>query len=250
MKPTARLLSLLPLLTLVMSACSMGLPSERKPVEFTLSDGSKITCREPPPDVIAKGGTAYAELTATRLGTYLQAKGGVGVDVERIRQELPPEVASFEVVEFRICAQYGNRVISKQTYQAFTEQILPAYMKNPPAKIVYTAGTTASAQLVEACGPSFTTRRPAAKFVPYWITQVKKLPQERNIQFHDLRNLRQVRGRRPVEESGIDPFEEIFFTLDCLERLGYLKTEKIDHPDTIETTVIENRKIIFLQPIP
>lgn len=231
----------------------MGLPSERKPVEFTLSDGSKITCREPPPDVIAKGGTAYAELTATRLvETILKAtvKGGVGLDVERIRQELPPEVASFEVVEFRICAQYGNRVISKQTYQAFTEQILPAYMKNPPAKIVYTAGTPASAQLVEACGPSFTTQRPAAKFVSYWIAQVKKLPQERNIQFHDLRTLLQVRGHRLVEESGINSFEEIFFTLDCLERIGYLKIEKIDPPNMLEGTLVENRKIIFLKPIP
>jgi len=228
----------------------MGLPSERKFEEFVLSDGSKIKCPVPPPDVIAKGGTAYAELTATKLGTVLQAKGGVGVDVERVRQELPPEVASFREVEFLICVQYGNRVISTQAYQAFTEKILPAYMKNPPAKIVYTAGTPASAQLVEACGPSFTTQRPAAKFVPYWNSQVKKLPDARNIQFHDLRNLLQVRGRRLVEESGINIFEEIFFTLDCLEGLGYLKTEKIEPPNMIETTVIENRKIIFLQHIP
>jgi hypothetical protein len=228
----------------------LGSPSERKPEEFVLSDGTKIKCPAPPPDVIVKGGKANLELTAKRLETLLHATGGVGLDVERIRQELPPEVSSFEVVEFRICAQYGNGVLSKQEYRAFTERIIPAYTKNPPAKIVYTGGPPASAQLVEACGPSFTTQRPAAKFVPYWIAQVKKLPQERNIQHHDLRNLMQVRGRRPVEESGINPFEEVNFTLDCLERIGYLKTEKIDPPDTIEATLVGNRRIIFLQPIP
>jgi hypothetical protein len=248
MLPTAGLLLLLPLLLWAVPSCSMGLPSERKPVEFELSDGSKIICYQPPPDVIATGGKAYAEVTAIRLGTILQATGGAGLDIERIRQELPPEVSSFEVVEFRICVQYGNRVLSKQAYQAFTEKILPAYTKNPPAKIVYTAGTPASAQLVEACGPSFTTKRPAAKFVSYWAAIVNRLRQERNVQYHDLRNLMQVRGRTPVEEFGINPFEEVNFTLDCQERIGYLKTEKIDPPDTIGATLVANRRIIFLQP--
>jgi len=226
----------------------MGLPSERKPEEFVLSDGTKIKCPAPPPDVIVKGGKAYAEVTAKRLETLLQATGGVGLDVERIRQELPPEVATFEVVDFRICAQYGNGVLSKQEYRAFTERIVPAYRKNPPAMTVSNTGAAASAPLVEACGPSFTTRRPAARFVSYWTSHIIRLRQERNTQFHDLRNLMQVRGRTPIEMAGIDPYEEVFFTLDCLERIGYLKTEKIDPPNMIPATLVENRRIIFLQP--
>jgi hypothetical protein len=227
----------------------LGSPSERKPEEFVLSDGTKIKCPAPPPDVIVKGGKANLELTAKRLETLLHATGGVGLDVERIRQELPLEVSSFEVVEFRICSQYGNGVLSKQEYRAFTERIIPAYTKNPPAMTISTAGTTPSAKLVEACGPSFTTRRPAAKFVPYWASHVSRLREERNIQHHDLQNLLQVRGRIPVEAASIDPFEEINFTLDCLERIGYLKTEKIDPPNNmIPGTLVENRKIIFLQP--
>lgn len=248
MKPTTGLLLLLPLLALVMSSCSMGLPSERKFEEFVLSDGTKIKCPVPPPDVIVKGGKANLELTSKRLGTLLQSTGGVGLDVERIRQELPPEVSSFREVEFLICAQYGNRVLSKQEYRAFTEQIIPAYTKNPPARIVYTAGTPASAQLVEACGPSFTTKRPAAKFVPYWASNVNRLREERNIQYHDLENLLQVRGRIPVEMGMINPYEELNFTLDCLERIGYLKTEKIDPPRMIGGGLVENRRIIFLKP--
>jgi len=216
--------------------------------EFVLSDGTKIKCYMPPPDVIAKGGTANAELVASRLGTLLKVTGGVGLDVERIRQELPPEVSTFEAVEFRICVQYGNRVLSKQAYQAFTERITPAYTQNPPAKTVSTAGTTPAAKLVEACGPSFTTRRPAAKFVPYWASHISRLQEERNIQHHDLQNLLQVRGRIPVDAASIDPFEEISFTLDCLERIRYLKTEKIDPPTMIPATLVENHKIIFLQP--
>jgi hypothetical protein len=252
MNRTVGLLWLLPFLLLFASSCSVGAPSERKLEEFVLSDGTKIKCYMPPPEVIAKGGTANVDLTVLRLGKLLEARGGGGLDVERIRQELPPEVSAFEAVEFRICAEYGNGVLSKQAYQAFTEQIIPAYTKNPPAKTVSTAGTTASSKLVEACGPSFTTTRPAEKFVPYWASQISRLQQERNIQHHDLQNLMLVRGRAPVDAGGIDPFEEINFTLDCLERIGYLKTEKNDSPNNVVKGVIgpvvENRKIIFLKP--
>jgi hypothetical protein len=75
---------------------------------------------------MVKGEKANLELTAKRLGTLLQLTGGVGLDVERIRQELPADVSSFEVIEFRICAQYGNGVLSKDEYRAFTTQIIPA----------------------------------------------------------------------------------------------------------------------------
>jgi hypothetical protein len=165
---------------------------------------------------------------------------------------LPPEVSSFEVVEYRICAQYGNGVLSKQEYRAFTAQILPAYMKNPPAKTVSTGGNPVTAQLVEVCGPSFITKRPAGKFVSYWANHIVQLSGDRNIQHHDLQNLLQVRGRVPVDAGGIDPFEEINFTLECLERIGYLTTEKIDPPNNVVKGVIgpvvENRKIVFLKP--
>lgn len=249
MKRATRLLVVFPLLSFAVSSCSMDLPSQRKFEEFVLSDGTKIKCPVPPPDVIAKGGKANAELTSQRLGTLLQAKGGVGLDVERIRQELPPEVSSFREVEFLICAQYGNNVLSKQEYRAFTEQIIPAYRMNPPAKTVSSTGTTSSPSLVERCGPSFTTKRPAVKFVPYWASQVEKLRTERNIQHHDLEHLMQVRGRIPVEMGMIDPYEELNFTLDCLERIGYLKVDKFDPPRMIGGGLVENRKIILSNPM-
>lgn len=242
MKVTTRLLLLLPLLSLVMSACSTDLPSQRRLVEFPRGDGPPLRCYEPPPDVIAKGGKAYAELAASRLTTVLQGKAGVGLDVERIRQELPQEVQSFELFHFRMCVEHGNGILSKEDYRGYIDQILPAYRKNPPVKVVSTPG------LVETCGPSFSTKRPAVKFVPFWASVVNTLRENRNVQFYDLENLMQVRGRIPVEMGMISPYEEIFFTLDCLERIGYLKVEKFDPPRMLSGTVVENRKIIFSDP--
>lgn len=78
MKPTTRLLLLLPLLSLAVSACSLDLPSQRRLVEFPRADGPPLRCYEPPSDVIAKGGTAYAELAALRVGTILKGSDQEG----------------------------------------------------------------------------------------------------------------------------------------------------------------------------
>lgn len=251
MNGTLGLLWFLPLLLLVAASCSMGSPSERKPVEFVLSDGTPVKCFMPPPEIIAKGGKANIDLTVLRLGQVLEAKAGGGLDVEQIRRELPVEVSQFEVVEFRICAQYGNGVLSKQAYQAFTEQIIPAYTKNPPVKTVSTVGNYVPARLLEVCGPSFATTRPAREFVPYWVNNITLLSEKRNPPHRDLQNLLDVGGRRPAGTGVTNPFEEINFTLDCLERIGYLTTAPSDLPPPDNVVkgfigpVIENRKIVF-----
>lgn len=135
------------------------------------------------------------------------------MDIERIRQELPQEVSIFEAIDFRICAQYGNGALSKQEYHAFTEQIIPAYEKNPPAK-------TASNS---ACGPSFTTKRLASEFVPQWKSLVNRLRTERNV--HDLQNLIEINGRIPVGLTAKDLIQEAHFTLSCLAEKGVTNGE-------------------------
>jgi hypothetical protein len=72
---------LLPLLLLVESSCS-GSPSQRTPVEYTLKDGTKVTCVGPPPDVIGKDVKTDAVIQAAKIGNLL--KGTRGGD-------LPPE---------------------------------------------------------------------------------------------------------------------------------------------------------------
>ena len=246
MKRSTGLLLLLPLLLLVESSCSVS-PSQRHVVEFPRKDGPPLQCFEPPQDVIIKGGKAKLELTAKGLENLLQATGGVGLDVERIRQELPADVASFEVIEFRMCAQYGNGVLSKEEYHAFTTQIIPAYKKNPPEKPVLDAGTPASAQLlVEACGPSFTTKRPAAKFIPNWFSHIDRFRQERNT--HDLQNLFEAWGRIPVGLTGKDLIHEALFTLNCLDKEGEIRMEKLGTPGRYWGENFENQMIIFAHP--
>jgi len=246
MKRTTGLLLLLPLLLLVESSCS-GSPSQRHVVEFPQIDGPPLQCFEPLQAVIVKGEKANLELTSKRLGTLLQLTGGVGLDVERIRQELPADVSSFEEIEFRICAQYGNGVLSKKEYHAFTTQIIPAYKKNPPEKPVHDAGTTASAQLlVEACGPSFTTKRPAAKFVPNWVTHINRLHKERNAQ--DLQFLFEGWGRIPVGLTGKDLINEATFTLNCMVKEGEIWMEKLGTDGRYWGENFENQRIIFGLP--
>ena len=257
MKPTTALLLLLPLLALVFSSCSMGAPSERQPHEFIMEDGFTHRCFQPPPEVIAKGGKASAEIVAERIGIALKGGVGAGLDVERIRQELPPEAATFREVEFIICVQYGNRIITKQEYRAFTERIVPAYNLNPPVKTGSNPDTIKSTNpvetikptsLVETCGPSFSTKRLAKDFVPHWASKIETLRTGRNIQYHDLENLFEVYGRGLVSMAGVNPYEELDFTLDCLERIGYLKVQKYDPPRTLPGRGVENRRIIFSDP--
>ncbi|MBC7840013.1 MAG: alpha/beta hydrolase [Nitrospiraceae bacterium] len=104
--------------------------------------------------------------------------------------------------------------------------------------------------LVNTCGPSLTTTRPSAIFVPRWVSLVNKLRVIRNI--HDLQNLMGVRDHLREEGMIPDLLEEAYFTLSCLERIGYLKMEKIDPPRMMEAVGgrrVENQKIIFLKPL-
>jgi Putative serine esterase (DUF676) len=108
--------------------------------------------------------------------------------------------------------------------------------------------------LVNTCGPSPTTTRPPTIFVPRWVSIVNKLRVVRNI--HDLHHLMGVRENLREEGMIPDLLEEAYFTLSCLQRIGYLKMEKFDPPRMTEAVGgrrVENQKIIFLKdmmPVP
>ncbi len=131
---TTKAILLLPIFFLVALSCTS--PSKRNLVEFVLEDGSKVHCAEPPPDVVARGIKVNAEVAAEKIGNLLKGTGGVDVDIERIRQELPSDVAAFEAIEFRICLQYGNRVLTKEEYRAFTDRILPTIKQSTSENLV------------------------------------------------------------------------------------------------------------------
>jgi hypothetical protein len=79
--------------------------------------------------VVAKGAEVNADIAAAKVGNLLKGTGGVAVDIERIRQEVPSDVASFEVIEYRICTQYGNGILTREEYRSFIDRILPAIRK-------------------------------------------------------------------------------------------------------------------------
>lgn len=85
-------------------------------------------------------------------------------------------------------------------------------------------------------------------FVPEWIPYLNTLREERIV--HDFQTLMQVRGRRWVKYGGgPEEVRQANFTLDCLEKNGYLIAETLDTPSMIGGE-FKNRKIIFLKPIP
>jgi hypothetical protein len=244
MKRTPGLLLLLSLLLLVESSCS-GSPSQRHPVKFVSENGTKITCYEPLADVITKGVKADVEIAAVKIGTLLKGTGGTSVDVERIRQEVPVDVSAFEAIDFRLCLQYVNGVLSKEEYHAFTKQIIPAYKKNPPEQPVPYAAPVVPPNQAQTCGPSLSTTIKPAIFVPQWVSVLNRMREERNT--HDLINLMSVWGRTPVGRGGTELIDEALFTLNCLEKQGQLKMEKLDPPNFIG--LVENKRIIFLKPM-
>lgn len=85
-------------------------------------------------------------------------------------------------------------------------------------------------------------------FVPEWIPFLNTLREEKIV--HDFHTLMQVRGRQWVKYGGgQEEVRQANFTVDCLEKNGYLKTETLDPPSMIGGE-FKNRKIIFLKPIP
>ena len=125
-------------------------------------------------------------------------------------------------------------------------RLSPHTKRTPQKNLSYDAGTNASAQLVEACGPSFTTKRLASKFVPNWVSHINRLRKERNP--HDMQNLFEGWGRIPVGLTGKDLITEATFTLNCMEQAGELKLATLGATGGCWGENFENQMIIFAHP--
>ena len=246
MNRTTGLFWLLPLLLLLESSCSLS-PSERKPLEHTWKDGPQPICIAPPADVMVKGVNANADLAAAKIGTLLKGTGGVSIDIDRIRREVPEDVAAFEVVDYRLCLQYGNQVISKEEYLSFTKQVLPAIKKHSPGNPISSVGTAFQPSLLTTCQESIVgIKRQPKIFVPAWRSVLERLHDERIT--YDLRNLFEVWGRIPVGLTGKDLIHEAIYTLNCLEKTGELRLEKLNTTSTYWGENFENQNIAFVAP--
>jgi hypothetical protein len=244
MNRTIGLFWLLPFLLLA-SSCSS--PSERKPLEHAWKDGPQPICIAPPADVMVKGVTANADLAAAKIGTLLKGTGGVSVDVERIRREVPADVAAFEVIDYRLCIQYGNQVLSKEEYLSFTKHILPAIKQQTPENPIAKVPGVAQPSLLATCHQSTPgLKRQPKVFILAWRSVLERLQNERTT--YDLLNLFQVWGRIPVGLTGKDLIQEATFTLNCLGEEGQLKMERLGVTSRYWGEDFENQRIIFRTP--
>ena len=193
---------------------------------------------------MVKGVTANADVAATKIGTLLKGTGGVSVDIERIRQEVPADVAAFEVIDYRLCVQYGNQVLSKEEYLSFTKQIFPAIKKHTPENPISNVGVVAQPSLLTTCQQSIAgLKRQPKVFVLAWRSVLERLHNERNT--YDLLNLFEVWGRIPVGLTGKDLIHEASYTLNCLEQEGQLRMEKLGATSTYWGEDFENQMITF-----
>src|SRR6185436_9365317 len=242
-----RTIGLFWLLSFLLLASSCSSPSERKPLEHSWKDGPQPICIAPPADVMVKGVTANAELAATKIFTLLKGTGGVSVDVERIRREVPAEVAAFEVIDYRLCLQYGNQLLSKEEYLSFTKQVVPAIKQQTPENPIAKVPDVAQSSLLATCHQSISgLKRQPKVFIPAWHSVLERLRNERNT--YDLRNLFEIWGRIPVGLTGKDLIHEGTYTLTCLREEGQLKMEKIGVTSRYWGEDFENQTITFLSP--
>jgi hypothetical protein len=87
-----------------------------------------------------KGVQAEADILAHKIGQLVKASGSVKVDPQRIRQELSPQVANFEVIDYRMCKQYANGVLDRDDYRKFLTDIAPTLKVISPGGISQTSG--------------------------------------------------------------------------------------------------------------
>lgn len=124
---TINRLTLLTLIFLFIGGCGIFKPSDpshRKKEEFERSDGIKVTCFQPPPDVYISEVNASIDVKIPVITEHLDALTSVNSKVERIREELP-SLNAVEALEFRMCVAYGNEAITPNQYNRFGENILP-----------------------------------------------------------------------------------------------------------------------------
>jgi hypothetical protein len=114
---------------LVTVSCALE-PQERKSVVFDGPNG-KVECLEPPREILNKESTVQTEVAVKNLGTLAKGSAGLKIDPARVRQELKPGVANWEVIDYRICAQYARGVLAREDYRTFTKEILPVLQEGP-----------------------------------------------------------------------------------------------------------------------
>jgi hypothetical protein len=118
------------LVCVILSGCVSG----RTVHEFSRLDGAKVRCFEPPPDVVLKKGDAKISAAVKEIGDIVKADASTELSTERIR-EISKEVNDYEVIEFRMCTQYGNNALGPVEYQRFLTEVLPVLRSSTKSQL-------------------------------------------------------------------------------------------------------------------
>lgn len=133
------------LITLVLAVAVTILTScqgdERPMVELEQSkpgDRSIVRCPTPPKELQITEVKAEANAIAYKIGQLFQGEITGKITPQRIRQELHPQVANYEVVHYLLCVDYANGMLTKQDYNKFLAQVLPTLTEiSPPPPAVH-----------------------------------------------------------------------------------------------------------------
>ena len=104
--------------------------SKRKIVSFKRPDGVKGACILPPDDVLTKKNLTIVNTQIPNVISILKKGGSAGLNIdrnkefERVREELS-DLNIYEVMEFRLCMQYGNGVLTAEEYKEGAKELRP-----------------------------------------------------------------------------------------------------------------------------
>jgi len=104
--------------------------SKREKLKIKRPDKTVVTCLVPPPDVMTKASNTTVNAAIPKV-VYILKNGGTGNagidrkrEFERVREELS-DLNTYEVIEFRLCVQYGNGVLSAEEYKEAARELTP-----------------------------------------------------------------------------------------------------------------------------
>jgi hypothetical protein len=78
---------------------------------------------------MAKSAKGEVDLAVKELGQVVKGAAGMTVSPERIR-EISKNVNDFEVLDFRLCQQYGNGALTEQEYKILLQELIPGASSN------------------------------------------------------------------------------------------------------------------------
>lgn len=117
---------------IVVLVCSLlaSCVSGRVEHKMMRKDSIPVTCFEPPPDVVAKSGTANVDEAYSEIGRILKGSINISTETERIR-EISKSVNDYEVLDFRMCMNYANGAFTPEQYGIYVGQIRGLLQETP-----------------------------------------------------------------------------------------------------------------------